>query len=88
MMSSRDSRPPADCPDDERSIEEINTMKPPRLKPAWEHLSLEELAKQQGVEPARNLEEVAALWPVDDDPDELLRFILDERKARRDHHTR
>jgi hypothetical protein len=63
-------------------------MKPPRLKLAWEHRSLEELAEQQGVQPARNLEELAALWPVDDDPDELLRFILDERKARRDHHTR
>jgi hypothetical protein len=59
-------------------------MKPPKLKLAWEHLSLEELARRQGVEPARNLEEIAGLWPVDDDPDELLRFILDERKARRD----
>jgi hypothetical protein len=59
-------------------------MKPPKLKPVREHLTLEELAKQQAVEPVRNLDEIAALWPVDDDPDESLRFILDERKARGD----
>ena len=28
-------------------------------------------------------EEIAKLWPVDDDPDELLRFLLEERRARR-----
>ena len=59
-------------------------MKRTRPRPVRDHLSLEELAEQQGVKPANDLEEIASLWPVDDDPDELLRFILDERKARRE----
>ena len=56
-----------------------------RTKPRvfWQSLSLEELAEQQGVTPVEDLKEVAQLWPVDDDPDELLRFILEERRARR-----
>jgi hypothetical protein len=56
-----------------------------RTKPRlfWESLSLEELAEQQGVTPVEDLKEVTQLWPVDDDPDELLRFILEERRARR-----
>jgi hypothetical protein len=58
----------------------MKRVKPP---PALRCLSLEELAEQQGVEPANNLEDVAGLWPVDDDPEKLLRFILGERQARR-----
>jgi len=56
-----------------------------RTKPRLfrESLSLEELAEQQGVTPVEDLQEVAQFWPVDDDPDELLRFILEERRARR-----
>ncbi|HLW68495.1 MAG TPA: hypothetical protein VKS79_24465 [Gemmataceae bacterium] len=50
---------------------------------AKKSLSLEELAKQQGVKPIHDLDEVISLWPKDDDPDELLRFILNERRARR-----
>ena len=46
-------------------------------------LSLNELAKEQGVRPVKDIQEIADLWPVDDDPDELLRFILEERRARR-----
>ncbi len=46
-------------------------------------LSLKELAEQQGVTPVENLDDVGSLWPVNDDPDELLRFILRERRARR-----
>lgn len=51
--------------------------------PFWKSLSLEELAEQQGVAPADNLDEIAALWPADDDPDELLRYVLTERAERR-----
>jgi hypothetical protein len=58
----------------------MKRTKPPASR---ESLSLEELAEQQGVTPAEDLEEFAKLWPVDDDPDELLRFILRERRARR-----
>jgi hypothetical protein len=41
------------------------------------------LAAQQGVMPVNDLDELAALWPVDDDPDALLSFILEERSQRR-----
>jgi hypothetical protein len=56
-----------------------------RTKPGavGESLYLEELAEQQRVAPVDDLQAVARLWPVDDDPDELLRFILEERRARR-----
>ena len=46
-------------------------------------VSLDELAKQQGVSAASDLDEISALWPTDDDPDELLRYILLERSERR-----
>ena len=59
-------------------------MKPPKTRPAWGALTLEELAEQQGVVPVKDLDEISRLWPVDDDPDKLLRFILDERRARRE----
>jgi hypothetical protein len=49
------------------------------------HISLDELAYQQGVLPAYNLDSISALWPVDDDPDELLKYILTERSNRRMH---
>ena len=51
--------------------------------PFWRRVPLEELAQEQGVRPARDLDEIAALWPADDDPDALLRYLLDERVARR-----
>ncbi|HEV3079304.1 MAG TPA: hypothetical protein VGY66_05970 [Gemmataceae bacterium] len=58
-------------------------MKPTKPRLSSEPLSLEELAEQQGVTPVQDLQEVSQLWPVDDDPDELLRFILRERRNRR-----
>ena len=45
--------------------------------------SLSELAKAQGVGPVEDLEGIVALWPSDDDPDELLEHLLAERAARR-----
>jgi hypothetical protein len=51
--------------------------------PFWQSVSLEELADQQGVSPVEDLDEVAELWPADDDPDRLLRHILTERAERR-----
>jgi len=36
-----------------------------------------------------DLDKIAALWPADDDHEELLRFILSERIARRNQgHTK
>ena len=49
----------------------------------WSSLSLTELAEAQGVAPVDDLKRIAALWPSDDDPDELLDHILTERAARR-----
>lgn len=49
----------------------------------WSSLSLIELAEAQDVAPVDDLEGIAALWPSDDDPDELLDHVLAERAARR-----
>jgi hypothetical protein len=46
-------------------------------------LSLESLAKAQGVLPVADLDELSVLWPEQNDPDQLLAFIERERKARR-----
>ena len=51
--------------------------------PFWSSLSLETLAEQQKVSPVKDLDEISALWPVDDNPDKLLHHILSERSARR-----
>ena len=48
----------------------------------WKSISLEELAEQQGVSAASDLDKISALWPADDDPDELLRYIFLERSER------
>ena len=45
----------------------------------WQSIPLEELAEQQGVSAADDLDEIAALWPADDDPEELLRYLFAER---------
>lgn len=49
----------------------------------WSSSSLIELAEAQDVAPVDGLEGIAALWPSDDDPDELLDHVLGERAARR-----
>ena len=49
----------------------------------WSSSSLAELAEAQGVGPVEDLEGIAALWPSDADPDELLDHVLAERTARR-----
>jgi hypothetical protein len=51
--------------------------------PFWSSPSLEELAEQQRVSPAEDLDAISALWPVDDDPDKLMDHILSDRSARR-----
>ena len=54
-----------------------------RARSFWSSLSLAELAKAQGIAPVDELESLVALWPSDDDPDELLEYLLAERAARR-----
>ncbi len=51
--------------------------------PFWESMTLDELAERQGVSAVDDLDQISALWPVDDDPDELLHHVLRERAARR-----
>lgn len=51
--------------------------------PFWSSRSLEDLAEQQGVQPFSDLNEISELWPMDDDPDALLRHIVTERQERR-----
>ena len=49
--------------------------------PFWSSLSLEELAEQQKVSPVEDVDEISALWPVDDDPDKLMDHILSDRSG-------
>jgi len=51
--------------------------------PFWTSLSLEDLSALQGVQPATDIDSISALWPADDNPDQMLAHILDERSARR-----
>jgi hypothetical protein len=44
--------------------------------------TLGRLIAEQGVTPIDDLEQLAALWPADDDPDALMNFVLSERQAR------
>jgi hypothetical protein len=59
------------------------TAAAPQEVPFWESMTLDELAERQGVSTVDDLDELSALWPVDDDPDELLHHVLHERAARR-----
>jgi hypothetical protein len=44
--------------------------------------TLGRLIAEQGVTPIDDLDELAALWPADDDPDALMNYVLSERQAR------
>ena len=43
---------------------------------------LSRLIAEQGVRPIDDLNQLADLWPADDDPDALMNFVLSERQAR------
>ena len=49
----------------------------------WSSSSLTRLAGAQGTAPVGDLGALAALWPSDDDPDELLAHVLADRSERR-----
>jgi hypothetical protein len=51
--------------------------------PFWKPLSLAELAERQGIQPVDDLDSISALWPMDDDPEDLLAHVLMERDQRR-----
>ena len=44
--------------------------------------TLSRFIAEQGVTPIDDLNQLAALWPTDDDPDALMNFVLSERRAR------
>jgi len=67
----------------EEELEEGRRVGEPKDLPFWTSLSLEELAEFQGVQPAEDLDSISALWPVDDDADQMLAHILNERSSRR-----
>jgi hypothetical protein len=52
----------------------------PALRPSR---SLDDLAREQGIGPAHDLDALSKCWPADDDPDELDAFIRAHRAARR-----
>jgi hypothetical protein len=54
--------------------------RPPALKPGP---SIEQLIRDQGVQPVHDLDELGELFPADCDPEDLLNFIERERRARR-----
>ncbi len=43
---------------------------------------LSRLIAEQGVRPIDDLDQLAALWPADDDPDALMNFVLAGRHTR------
>ena len=45
--------------------------------------ALDELIRQQDVAPVYDLDELSDHWPGDDDPDHLMRYVLEERAERR-----
>jgi hypothetical protein len=49
----------------------------------WKPISLDDLIEQQHVSPVNDLDEISDLWPIDDDPDSLLQYVLQERSERR-----
>ncbi len=49
----------------------------------WAPQSLDNLIRQQGITPAGSLDEISALWPAEDDADELLDFIHSRRTEHR-----
>jgi hypothetical protein len=44
--------------------------------------TLGRLITDQRIMPIDDLDELAALWPADDDPDALMKYLLSERQAR------
>ncbi len=45
----------------------------------WSGKTIEELASEQGIEPIKNVEELAVDWPSDDSIDDFLTLIREVR---------
>jgi len=47
----------------------------------WESASLQQLADEQGVEPIRDVRELAGgFWPEDEGPDDFVNWLREERR--------
>ena len=62
---------------------DARTTRSNRAHSVWSSPPLTELAEAQGAAPVEDQEGLAALWPSDDDPDEVLAHVLAERAVRR-----
>ena len=49
--------------------------------------AIDQLIAEQGVRPIDDLDQLAALWPADDDPYALMDYVLAERQSRAQLHT-
>src|SRR5687768_16451998 len=48
----------------------------------WESATLEQLIAEQGVTPISNIDElVGDFWPEDEDPDEFVNWLREQRRA-------
>ncbi|HQR34350.1 MAG TPA: hypothetical protein PLK30_16545 [Blastocatellia bacterium] len=59
----------------------VQIISPTTLEPTIDP-ALKLLIEQQGVKPITDINKLSALWPADDEPDDLLAFILAERIER------
>ena len=62
---------------------DAEATRPDPEKSFWSSMSLTELTEAQGVAPVEELEGMIALWPSDDDSDDMLAHVLADRAARR-----
>jgi hypothetical protein len=46
----------------------------------WENLSLDELIRRQGTKPIHSLEDLQLDWPEEDDIDQFLREVKEQRR--------
>ncbi|GEM_PF-1498713 len=60
----------------DRPAQSVRPQPPGVVRPP---VSLDELAEKQGIGPAADLDEFAARWPADDDPDALDAFVRNQR---------
>lgn len=64
-------------------VEEPAAKAPAPAASFWHSQSLDELAAQQGISAVSDLAEFSALWPADDEAEDLLRHVVNERRLRR-----
>jgi hypothetical protein len=75
---------PVDATSKKKDKEAMDNDKAKKNKfpPLPSSIPLENLVVQQSVTPITDIDELSVLWPVDDDPDDLLSHILFERAQR------